>query len=354
MTELFINGRFLTQPITGVQRFAREIIGALDKALTQQENAPTVTLLVPQGADTLDLKHIKTKVIGTRQGHAWEQWDLYRAARGGKLLSLCNSGPVLHGNQIVVIHDAMVYRTPQNFSFAYRTFHQTLGRVLAKRAQLGTVSNFSASELNKLLGIKTEDILVVYNGHEHIKEQKPDLSILAKLGVEGRPFFFFVGSPTPNKNLARAVKAFTRLKREDISFVIVGAAKANIFKDDTEKQPENIIRPGRLTDAEIVALYQNATALLFPSLYEGFGIPPLEAMVHGCPVLASTIPPVKEVCADAALYFDPNDIDDMAAKMRQTLDDTDLRDQLVNKGTTRYNNFSWHKSVEALIKRVGG
>jgi glycosyltransferase involved in cell wall biosynthesis len=93
--------------------------------------------------------------------------------------------------------------------------------------------------------------------------------------------------------------------RPDIAFVKVGAAKANVFGDLHLNKPDNVIMPGRLSDEEILALYRNAVALVFPSLYEGFGIPPLEAMTLGCPVLASRIPPIEEVCGDSALYFDP-------------------------------------------------
>lgn len=353
MKKLYINGRFLTQSLTGTQRFAAEIVRALDKALANHPDAPQTTLLTPKNAKALEsLTRIKQQTIGTRQGHAWEQWDLYKATKKAPLLSLSNSGPVLHNNQLTVIHDAMVYRTPENFSFLYKTFHQTLGRLLSVRSKLATVSHFSAQELSTLLNVKLDEITVVYNGHEHILRHQPDTDILNKLKLTDRPFFYFVGSPTPNKNLLRAIEAFKKLNRKDTVFVIVGAAKANVFNGGIDSQPENIILTGRLTDGEIVALYQNATALIFPSLYEGFGIPPLEAMVHGCPVLASTIPPIKEVCAGAVLYFNPLNTDDMASKMKDALDNKITREALITKGAARCKDFTWQKSAEILLKEV--
>lgn len=110
--------------------------------------------------------------------------------------------------------------------------------------------------------------------------------------------------------------------------------------------------PGRLTDGEIVALYQHALALVFPSLYEGFGIPPLEAMVHGCPVLAADIPAVREVCGDAALYFNSHDTADCTRCLQSFLDDPAMGKSLRQKGAARYEEFSWRKSAEQVLERL--
>jgi glycosyltransferase involved in cell wall biosynthesis len=110
--------------------------------------------------------------------------------------------------------------------------------------------------------------------------------------------------------------------------------------------------PGRLTDGEIVALYRHALALVFPSLYEGFGIPPLEAMVHGCPVLAADIPAVHEVCGDAALYFNAHDVADCTHCLQEFLDDPAKAESLRQKGIARYSEFSWSKSAGQVLQRL--
>ncbi|HOO81574.1 MAG TPA: glycosyltransferase family 1 protein [Alphaproteobacteria bacterium] len=170
--------------------------------------------------------------------------------------------------------------------------------------------------------------------------------------MKNRPYFLFVGSPVPRKNLDMATRAFHALEREDAAFVIVGASSAKVFGKRTQTQAQNVILPGRLTDQEIVALYRHARALVFPSLYEGFGIPPLEAMVQGCPVLASNIPPVREVCGDAALYFDPRDPADCMRRMREFLDDLSAREDLIRKGTARYPAFSWKTSAGKMLDEL--
>ena len=348
--QLFINGRFLTRKMTGTERFAYEIVRALDALLVVGERDIRVTLLAPPGARPMPgLKYIDFLTVGTRQGHLWEQSDLVRAARGGFLINPASCGPLFKRDQLTVTHDAAVYRRPKNYAFAYRSWHRVLGLVLSRFSRLATVSVFSQAELAAVLHIPAASILIVSNGHEHILSTAPESGVIEKLELENRPYFLFVGSPTPNKNLARAIAAFQTLGRPDARFVIVGAAQAGLFQNELSDLPTNIIMPGRLSDGEIVGLYRHAAALVFPSLYEGFGIPPLEAMAQGCPVIAARIPAVQEVCGDAALYFDPYAPQEIAVRMRSILDSAALRDDLIAKGGARYPRFSWQTGARSLL-----
>lgn len=353
MKTVFINGRFLQKPVTGTIRFAREIVWAMDALLTKgpESSAPRVELIAPPGTpEPQGLKRIGFRTCGTHQGHLWEQWDLARATREGVLLSLTNSGPILHPDQIVVVHDALVYRFPQNFTFAYRAFHQMLGRLLARCARLATVSAFSRSELAGIWGLDPSTITLAPNGHEHMLRVEPDERVLDKIGLAGRAYFLFVGSPAPNKNLTRAIEAFATLGRKDVCFVIVGSAKADVFKMGLNAAPPGVLMPGRLSDEEIVTLYRHAQALVFPSLYEGFGIPPLEAMVQGCPVIAADIPPVREVCAEAALYADPHSPVSLTEQMQTLLADAQTRTALIEKGKVRVQAFRWEQGAAVLLQ----
>lgn len=349
---IFINGRFLTQKTTGVQRFARELVTALNGDLAKGGADPLdVTLLAPAGtAKPVGLPHIGFQAVGARQGHAWEQWDLFRAARGGFLVNLANSGPVLHRRQITVIHDAAVYRAPSNYSLAYRTFHRTLGHLLARRSAFGTVSAFSRDELVDVLGVQADDILVIPNGFDHVLSAEADHRIMDRLQLRHRPYFLFVGSLTPAKNLARAIEAFRQLGAGVATFVIVGSIDRAVFQGAATKTSPDVILAGRLNDQEMVALYRNALALVFPSLYEGFGLPPLEAMALGCPVIASRIPPVQEVCGDAALYFDPRDSRAMSKCMGLVLARQSLRSEMSRQGLGRIQRFAWHQSARRLVE----
>src|SRR5581483_8332013 len=134
---------------------------------------------------------------------------------------------------------------------------------------------FSRGELSETLNIPINDIVIAPNGADHLSKVDDDNSILKSLKLHRRRYFLFVGSPTPNKNLSTAVKAFRSLNRSDARLVLVGALAKGIFGGDGLLQGEGVVMAGRLSDGEIARLYQAATALVFPSLYEGFGIPPL-------------------------------------------------------------------------------
>ncbi len=350
-----INGRFLTQRISGVQRFAREMLLALDADLAlraQMVGRPWV-LMVPKGAaDVPDLKHIAVDRVGRAPGHAWDQLLRWHCGSGDILVNFANSGPVLRRRSISIIHDAAVYRTPGNFTRAYRRFHQLLGWLLAQRSVIGTVSQFSRSELASVLGIDSADIFVVPNGSEHLSKVVPDVAVLDKLGLQPGAYFLTIGSPAPNKNLATAIAAMYTLPGHGVPLVVVGAVDAAVFGGGLNKAPPGVIAAGRLSDAEVKALLQHATALVFPSLYEGFGIPPLEAMLTGCPVIASNIPPVMEVCGDAALYFPPTDVRVLADCMVIALQRPDRMAEQAARGLQRAALYSWQNSAALLMQAV--
>ncbi|WP_284775270.1 glycosyltransferase family 1 protein [Agrobacterium sp. lyk4-40-TYG-31] len=355
----FINGRFLTQKTSGVQRFAREIVKALDRHLASTGSEDEWVLLAPESASLdMPLSAIKQRQTGGLSGHLWEQTQLFMAARSGKLINLCNSGPVLHGKSLTVIHDAMIFRTPENFSPAYRAVHGTLGHLLSRRGRIATVSEFSKRELTQMIGAK--NVSVIPNSCEHLASIAPDETVLQRLKLVPGSYLLFVGSPTPNKNIQRAIEAIGIMGDTAPDFAVVGAAASSVFKADVpdsdrnQTQRDHVKFTGRLSDEEIAALYSHAAALVFPSLYEGFGIPPLEAMLLGCPVLSSNIEPALEVCGDAALYFDPNDAKDIVRAITHLTGNPGLRAEMIARGHARAAAFSWDRSALALLDAVSG
>ncbi len=349
---IYINGRFLTQRITGVQRFAHEIVQQIDRVASTSPH--TYIILVPQGSNiTTSYQHIAIEERkGIAMSHVWDQVTFPYHARGGNALCLNNNPSFALKRTLGIIHDAAPYRFPENFSFLYRTSHQLIGYLASRRNQLGTVSRFSQHELAQIFRIPPNDIHVIHNGCEHLQSIEGDDSALTDYHLEQDQYFLFVGSPAPNKNLARAIEAFAALKDDTMKFVVVGAKKGNVFGKTTLQSHPRVILCDRLSDEAIVGLYQSAKVLVFPSIYEGFGIPPLEAMMQGCPVLASSIPVIKEVCGDAAQYFDPYNVKDISRAMRMALE-TDLRtDAFTAQAEAQCALYSWERSAKQVHELV--
>ena len=223
---VFINGRFLTQPISGVQRYAQEIVGALDALIGEGAVAQRYVLLTPSGSRVLDLRHIETRSIGTRTGHLWDQIDFARAVRGGVGLGLAMTGPVAMKRQVVVIHDASVQRHPEHYSRPYVLAHRIIDRLLARRAVVATVSEFSRRELADVLPVAAEDIVVAPNGAEHLSIA-PDAGVVERLGLTKGGYFLTLGNLTRNKNLAVALRALARLEPGSAKLV-AGIGRAHV------------------------------------------------------------------------------------------------------------------------------
>lgn len=345
-----VNGRFLGRTVTGVERFARMLLDEVHDRIERGTEPARWALFLPPGvAAPPEWPHFQAQDVGRFGGHAWEQLALPSAARGTTLLNLCNSGPIAPRRSLTVIHDALVYDLPENFSRPYRTMHRTLGHLLARRSHLATVSGFSRDRLAAVLALDPARIPVIPNAADHVDAIVPDTALVEQLNLTPGRFLLFVGSFAPNKNLPRALEAFARVARPDDRLVLVGAAVRSFAQNGMDAVPPGVVLPGRISDAALMGLYRTARALVFPSLYEGFGIPPLEMMRFGRPVLAGDIPPVREVCGDAALYVDPKSVEAIAAGMERMLRDDALVDTLAARTAARANAYSWAASTDDLI-----
>lgn len=356
---IYINGRFLTQPLTGVQRFAFEVLKSLDKVISENpDRFPTIRLvcLVPPNAQDELLpkwRNIQIRRSGRLKGNLWEQIELPFFARHGLLLGLCNIGPLLHFNQVIIFHDASVFAVPQAYSLPFKLKYRVTMWALGRTArQILTDSQFSQDELTHYLKIKKDRIEVVPGGCEHILSVDPDDSILQDKRVSQLPFLLAVGSSSPHKNLSIVVKAIEESSDGSFGLVIAGGTFSKIFNAVETVESQRITRLGYVTDGQLRALYSHAVGFIFPSIYEGFGLPPLEAMASGCPVLCSNRASIPEICGDAAIYFDPLDIQDIERRIDQLVSDPALQESLKARGFERVKLYTWERTALSLLKII--
>lgn len=366
MHKIFINGRFLSQQITGVQRVALEVVKSLDNLIGLGEidsRSYSFTILTEKNLKYKpDLKNIALEPIGKRSGHLWEQLELPRYVRKHILLNLCGPAPVFKKNQATVIHDAVPFACPTEFSLAFRTWYKIMFDILTRRTdELITVSDFSRKELSHYCGVDEERFAVAHLGIDHFTSISADTAILERNNLLGKRYILGVGSLSPRKNFSRLIEAVNILADPEIELVVAGGINSKVFSDIDLLSRNRIRYLGRVNDEELKALYSNALCFAFPSLYEGFGLPPVEAMSCGCPVLAGNMTSIPEICGEAALYCDPNDPKDITENMRSMIVDDRLRKRLISKGIERAALYTWDScgrivwsSMERLINEERG
>jgi glycosyltransferase involved in cell wall biosynthesis len=357
--RVFVNGKFAAQPTTGVQRVATQLLLALD-ALAE-ELPGQWTLLCPPGAQPPPLKRIACREVGAagRPLHLWEQWTLPRAAKAGLLLNLSGSAPWAARRQACLIHDAAVFDQPAAYSWLFRTWYRALFRHLARsEARLFTVSAFSRLRLTRALGVAPSRIAVVPNAADHVGRTPTDRSVLQRLGLEPQKFLLAVGSDNPAKNQALLVRAYASWQRQSgaqtaVRLVLVGGRNPKVFAGQAgQVDPPGVLRTGPLPDPELKALYGAATALVFPSRYEGFGLPPLEAMSLGCPVVVARAAAMPEVCGSAALYVEPDDEAALALALERVVTNPAERHRLQDAGPHQAARYAWATSAQQLLDQL--
>lgn len=345
---LVINARFLTQSITGVQRFALELSRILKRDLKGEVQFVTSKDVLHKDIQ----QELDAKIIGKNTGHLWEQIDLpkYLKSIGSPLLlSLANSSPIGYNNKIVALHDITFARFPKSSTRKFFYFYKILTPLVLKTSKhILTVSEFSKKEIIDYYKINGDKISVIYNAvvQGFVADQKIDHT--------GNDYFMTLSSTKQNKNLVSLLEAFKLLIKinPDIELRVVGKMLSETKNDlniAEYQSVKNIKFLGRVDDNDLKKMYNNARGFIFPSLYEGFGIPPLEAQSCGCPVIVSDRSSLPEVFSDSALYIEPTNLDDLKEKMQSLLVNNNLRNDLIQKGYENSKRFSWEKSAHQII-----
>lgn len=353
----YINGKFLAQPLTGVQRVGRALLQALDE--TARCSGSRWTLLLPPGTAVPPLRAIAGRCIGPAglPLHLWEQTVLPWAARDGWLLNMAGSAPWWARRAANIVHDAAVFDRPGSYTPLFLAWYRALFRhAVRTEAVLLTVSDFSRRRLAQHLQTDAARWRVIGNGGDHLDAVAPDAAPIRDRGLADRPFLLFVGSDNPSKNLERLLAAHAALVPEiDHRLVLVGDGNAAVFRGRAGRHGApgaGVVALGRVSDGQLKALYRAARALVLPSLYEGFGLPAVEAMGQGCPVVASRTAALPEVCGDAALYIDaPQQVDALVQALRRVLTDDALCAALRGAGGRQAAHWRW-SGVAARLQQA--
>ena len=357
MRTIYVNGRFLTQPVTGVQRYALELMRHMDLLIGKSTFAPKLKLVCfvpPQNFSNPSWENIEVQTIGKSRGNLWEQFELPRYLDGNFLFSPANIGPWYYSKQLVMLHDASVFAMPKTYHFTFRLKYKFIFRQLAKRVDFFiTNSEFSRRELAHYLKISPERFFVTPLGSDHIEFIESDQHILDRKKIKPNTYFLLVASRSKHKNYDSVIQAIKSLKKQDIQLVMVGGNYHQVFKkNELVCEQSNILDLGYVTDQELKSLYENALGLINPSLYEGFGLPVLEAMRVGCPVISSNAASLPEVAGDAALYFNPHDVLDIAKVIENFLSEPTLRDTMRQKGYQHTKKFEWATTAQQTLENI--
>jgi glycosyltransferase involved in cell wall biosynthesis len=265
--------------------------------------------------------------------------------------------PLLYRNKsVTTIHDLTTarFRNPAKNRLVF-TVKQQVYRYVIKRAARRAVVVLTAAEYVKqdivqFTGINLSKITVTYEAADPITDRPQPIA-----GLQGKQFVMYVGRPTPHKNLKRLIEAFVLLKAQhpDLLLVLAGKLDTNyrrLEKSVRKRNLKGMVFTGFVSEAELRWLYENCTAYVFPSLSEGFGLPGLEAMVHGAPVVSSNATCLPEIYGEAAHYFDPLDVRAMSDAINEVLTDQDLRADLIQKGRQQAGKYSWQRMAEQTLE----
>jgi glycosyltransferase involved in cell wall biosynthesis len=262
---------------------------------------------------------------------------------------------------VVTVHDICYATNPEWFSSRdVRMLSTVVPRSIRMAAHVITVSESARRQIIETYRVPEAKISAIPNGlgpgAKPLAEGEARTE-LAALGLRlERPYVLAVGNLQPRKNLVRLIGAFKILAEghlQDVDLVIVGPRRYHadeVLQAAAGAAAERIHFTGYVTDRQLAACYSCSAAFVFPSLYEGFGLPALEAMAHGIPVACSDVDALREVCGDAALMFDPLSVDSIANAMEKILKDSDLRQRLTGAGTARAAQFSWETSAQLTLE----
>ncbi len=335
--NIYANGRFRAQKVTGVQRYAHEIIARL---------SPKIQVCQPR------------QFVKGWQSHLWEQTVLPMQSRGGLLWSPCAAGPLGAARHVVTFHDLFPIDSAEWYQKKYAMWRKITLSTLARTAEhLIAVSEYTKQRLVAHFQVAPSKVTVIHNGLDR-KVFRPAsaeerAAAAEALQLPSDRYLLCLGSLEPRKNLKRTLEAWNSVLGDlpsDLWIVIAGSKDASVFEDaGLGKLPPKVHFTGYVPETHLSGLYSGSCGFLFPSLGEGFGLPPLEAMACGVPVLTSSLTSLPEVCSNAALYVDPTNVSEIARGLRQLVMEPAIGRSLIQLGNERVEQFSWDRAASQTL-----
>ncbi|HLD28071.1 MAG TPA: glycosyltransferase family 1 protein [Patescibacteria group bacterium] len=368
--KIGIDARLFGTKHRGIGRYTQNLIESLEKIDRQNDY---VVFMSCDNFDDYQPKHQNfKKVVADFKAYSWQEQLLFPRLIKKYKLDLIHfthfNVPLLFKKRfIVTIHDLIITHHPDSRAttlspILYKIklfFYGLIIKSTAKRAdKIITVSQYSKKDIIHTLGASADKIFVTYEGIDAqiaIKENYE--SILSKFNLTQNNYLLYIGSAYPHKNLERLISAFDQIikSRDDLKLVLVG--KKDFFYTGLEKYikekyqalSERIVITDYLSDHDLSGLYQGASCYVFPSLIEGFGLPPLEAQKAGLAVVSSNTTCLPEILSGGAIYFDPNNSVDIADKIKIILSDDNLRQDLIKRGYENADKYSWEKCAQETL-----
>ena len=386
MNKIGINGSFLRKINTGIGQYTLNIVNAL---LNLEESENFKFFVYAEEEDNLNLiedkPNLEKKIIQTvfykrddlLRKASWEKVFLPREAKKDGVdifFTPFNSSSVFKGIQhTTTIHDMIwkVFESIYANNIRKSVYFNKTFKACQKANSIITVSEYSKKEIVKYLNIIPGNIFVVYNGiNDDFKKKLGRMKqkkVLDKYNIN-YPYFFYMGGFEQRKNVDLLIRVFAQLKKtysnllQDRKLVIAGEILniKNPLLIDIEKiikelkMEKNVILLGKVPDEDRPALYQGAEIFIYPSLYEGFGMPITEAMASGCPVIASNTSAIPEIGRTAIEYFNPNREDELTQQIISLMSKPKKKEELSRRGIERAKNFTWEKAAEKTLKILTG
>jgi len=368
--KIGIDCRLFSSSFTGIGRCTHELVKHIIEMNRKLAEPHELVLFFnnPEYREFRSLAPIKKVLINAKHYSFDEQWTFWRKLKKEK----CDvvhfphfNKPILYkGDYTVTIHDLTLSMFPgkKMTKWYHRlAYHMVIKSAIKHARRVIAVSQNTKNDIIEHFKIKPDKIAVVYNGvnkeFDLMKDVEKTHPTLRKHKIN-KQFLLYVGVWRSHKNLPRMIEAFKKLRESsDIQLVITGKPDLHYPEViDTVKRlklTENVIFPGLVSEKELIHLYNAAMIFIFPSLYEGFGLPPLESMRCGTPVVASRTSSIPEICGNEnAIFFDPYDVEDIAEKIAMVYKDAELQGRLIKNGAERASEFSWEKMSKDTFKII--